>query len=975
MKNLVIVLIFILPIWTILYAMPMKYYQTPDLKLIHFNTAHDYILPHLGRCFENSLFFYQKMFNYTPSQPVTLFLQDFTDIGNAGATAVPFNYITVYIAPFQYAFETLPTYERMSWLMNHEIVHVIAMDQASHRDRLFRGLMFGKVQPESENPISIVYSYLTNPRRYSPRWYHEGIACFLETWTNKGMGRILNPYYEMEFRTLVHDQAHIYDAIGLESEGTAIDFQVGSMSYLYGTRFFGYLAQQNGPEKLIEWTNRNEGSHAYFSDQFKKVYGRSLEQAWSDWISFEKEWQTRNLETLRQYPITQGPAISEQKLGSVSRPWLDRKNSCLYMAVQYPGELAHMIQMDIQNGQIKKLFNIKGPSMYGVSSIAFDSTTQNLFYTSDNKQYRDLNLFDLRSGKSRRLITDLRAGDLAINPIDSTLWGVRRNNGISTIIRLKAPYTDWTALFAFPYGHDPYDIDISPDGNFLSAAISDISGKQRLILMVPQKLLQGNPICDTLYDFDVSSPSNFIFSDDGKYLYGSSYYSGVSNIYRYELAQRDIVILSNSETGLFRPVPFSADSLIAFQHSPYGFSPLWIPNRPLEHVKAIRYMGQLIVEKYPQVKTWFPDSLQKIHLDSLITAKGIYHQIRDIHLLSAYPVVESYKDYASVGYRLKFWNSLGLSRISLSFSISPSSDIPTSEKYHVGFYLRHWDWIVKSGYNTADFYDLFGPTKVSRKGYFSSITYKKSLVFDSPRSLDFSIHLAGYGGLERLPESQNIRTDFTQMLTLKSSLDYQHLQKSLGAVDDENGYRLFLEGQSNLVNQKIYPRLLLKSDWGFPMPFRHSALWIRNAAGVSFGKRNNPFANFYFGGFGNNWIDYNYEKRYHEYFSFPGLDINALGGTSFNRTMLECHLPPVRFRHVGNSLMYLHWVRLSLFTSGLITNLDQSSYRREIYNFGSQLDLQAVFMSQQNLTLSIGYAIAVEDHQTSREFMLSLKLF
>jgi hypothetical protein len=27
----------------------------------------------------------------------------------------------------------------------------------------------------------------------------------------------------------------------MESEGTAIDFQVGANSYLYGTRFFNYL--------------------------------------------------------------------------------------------------------------------------------------------------------------------------------------------------------------------------------------------------------------------------------------------------------------------------------------------------------------------------------------------------------------------------------------------------------------------------------------------------------------------------------------------------------------------------------------------------------------------------------------------------------------------------------------------------------------------------------------------------------------
>ena len=41
----------------------------------------------------------------------------------------------------------------------------------------------------------------------------------------------------------------------------------------------------------------------------------------------------------------------------------------------------------------------------------------------------------------------------------------------------------------------------------------------------------------------------------GRFLYGSSYYSGVSNIYRYDVARRRMEPLSNAETGFFRPLP------------------------------------------------------------------------------------------------------------------------------------------------------------------------------------------------------------------------------------------------------------------------------------------------------------------------------------------------------------------------------------------------------------------------------------
>ena len=108
------------------------------------------------------------------------------------------------------------------------------------------------------------YSYLSVPRAYSPRWYHEGIAVFLETWMSGGLGRALGGYDEMVFRAMVRENAYIYDYVGLESEGTSIDFQVGVNSYMYGTRFFTYLGDKYGPEKLIEWVKRTDGTPPVF---------------------------------------------------------------------------------------------------------------------------------------------------------------------------------------------------------------------------------------------------------------------------------------------------------------------------------------------------------------------------------------------------------------------------------------------------------------------------------------------------------------------------------------------------------------------------------------------------------------------------------------------------------------------------------------------------------------------------------------
>ena len=126
--------------------------ETQNLRLLYYDRSHAYVVPHLASCFENALRFHRKLFDYTPTEKVTVLLQDFGDYGNGGASAVPKNIISVGISPFHYAYETSPANERMNALMNHELVHIVALDKASQLDRLFRSVFFGKVMPSNRNP-------------------------------------------------------------------------------------------------------------------------------------------------------------------------------------------------------------------------------------------------------------------------------------------------------------------------------------------------------------------------------------------------------------------------------------------------------------------------------------------------------------------------------------------------------------------------------------------------------------------------------------------------------------------------------------------------------------------------------------------------------------------------------------------------------------------------------------------------------
>lgn len=952
--------------------------ETKTMRVVYYDPGHAYIIPHLARCFENSMGFYHRFMGYEPYEHVTILLQDFDDYGYAGTSTIPNNYITLGIEPFEYVYETCPTNERFNWVISHELFHVVASEKASRIDRVWRGLFQGKVLAESANPESMLYSYLTSPRRFAPRWYHEGMAVFIETWLAGGIGRSLGGYDEMTFRAMVRDGAFFYDVVGLESEGTASDFQIGQNSYLYGTRFMSHLAVKYGPDKVIAWVNRTDDSKAYYASQFKRVFGADLDDEWQAWIAFEQEWQNENLAAVRAYPLTPEREVCERALGSVSRGFIDREKNRILVAVNYPGEFAHVAAIDLATGEIEKIHGVQTPALYYVTSLAFDEASRTLYYTTNNgKHWRDLNALDVDRKKSTRLITDCRIGDLAFSAADSVLWGVQHHNGISTLVRVSPPYNAWSSILPvmdFRYGTDIFDVDVSPDGKTLTAAMLEITGAVKLVRFATDELMRGAAGYSVLYEFDKTAPANFVFSADGRHLYGTAYQTGVSNVFRWDFANEKMECVTNTEIGYFRPIPMG-DSLVVFSYGAQGFRPVVVADTTLEDVNAVRYLGNEVAIRHPVVMDWKLGSPREVNLDSVTTYRGTYHKFGSVTTSSLYPVVEQYKTYPSVGLRWNLMDPLGLHGGDLKLGVSPSPDIADDERVHAEATYRHFPYTFRATYNKADFYDFFGPTRTSRKGHAFMLTRNDYFISDRPRYLEYTINLAYYGGLERLPYNQNVLATFDSYTAATASLDYRKLQSSIGAVDAEKGIRWSLALDANYVNTDFYTKGTAELDLGFLTPIDHSSIWLRSAAGYSRGDREDSFASFYFGGFGNNYVDHREVKRYRGYDRFPGAGIDGIAGTNFTRLMTEWTLPPVRFRRVGFQQLYCTYARAALFATGMLTNLDDTAFRQEVGNVGGQVDFRLVIFSALESTLSIGYAAAKEHgRRMDTEFMISLKI-
>jgi hypothetical protein len=952
----------------------LSYVETKDARLIYFDPTLTYLSPHALRSFTNALEWQRRVLGWEPYEKTTIMLKDFSDYGNASATPLPRNTLRFDIAPMPFAFETYGASERLYSLMNHELTHVATSDIWSDEDRWWRRLFRGKVFPQWQHPETLLYSYLTMPRFTVPRWYAEGSAVFMETWMDGGLGRAQGGFDEMVFRAMVRDGARFYDPLGLESRGTRVDFQGGANAYLYGTRFFTWLGLAHSPEKVVAWLRRDAGGRRHYADQFAHVFGMPLEKAWQDWVAFEHEFQRRNLEQVRLHPITPHRQLVPTAVGSASRAFHDEKNDVLYSAFDYPGIVAHVGALSLRDGSVRNLGDIKGSFLYKVTSFAWDPATRTAFYATDNLALRDLVALNVDSGEQRRLLEDARIGELVFNPADRSLLGVRHQNGLATLVVIPHPYEEWKQVHTFDYGVVPYDLDVSRDGKLLSASVGEISN-HFLRVWELDKVRAGNLKPLSEFRFGQSVPESFVFSPDGRHLYGSSYYTGVSNIFRYEVATGAVEAVSNAEAGFFRPVPLADGRLIVLAYTAAGFVPAVIEPRIVKDVSAITFLGSEVARKHPVVTTWTVPPPSSVDHEKLIIAQGPYLPLRNMSLQSVFPVLQGYKKYVGAGVHAHIDDPLTLATLGVTVAYTPSGELDRDERAHVDIAYRYLGWHAGASWNRSDFYDIFGPTIRSRRGLALRGGYDEALIFDEPRRLDFRSEIALYNRLDALPGFQNVRATSTRLSTAQAGLYYTNVRKSRGAVDAEKGVAWDAVASVNHAHGDTIPQLRGSLDFGFSLPLAYTSLWLRNAAGYSEGDAADPYANFFFGGFGNNYIDSRTEKRYREYYSFPGFELNEIRGRSFTRHMVEANLPPFVFESIGTPAFHLTWMRPALFASALWTDPARSSERRRYANLGGQVDLRISVLHWNHVILSFGYAVGYRGSaRAGDEWMISLKV-
>ena len=558
-------------------------------------------------------------------------------------------------------------------------------------------------------------------------------------------------------------------------------------------------------------------------------------------------------------------------------------------------------------------------------------------------------------------------------------------------MRLDRDLENPEVIYAFPFGVSVFDADISHDGKWLSFTSQGGNGEHTLLLFNTEELAKAifKPV--KLITWKDSNLGQFRFSLDDKYLIGSSYYTGVSNLWQINIETREMEMLTNTDIGLFAPLEITPGQLLALQFKRDGLQPVLLSREVVRDANAVQLYGQLAYENNKEALEQMGllrDSLPRKNFGDVYNNITSYNVFKEMRFAGAYPIISGFTDARAwnhmtpvLGYRFNVNDPVGLSSMNMSVGLSPWSNNAWKNKFHVDFDWKYYFWNLKAAWNHMDFYDLFGPMRKSRKGYVVQLAYDYTNTLISPYNKSWGFSVAAYGDMDALPLYQEIEMqDVRSMQTASVYGKWAKTRTSLGGVMKEQGCELGVEGYGYLAGGRVYPSVEATGNFGTLVPFdRNTSFWLRTAAGHNFGDEESVFGTTYFGSFRNNYVDHRDAFQYRTTLAMPGATIDAIPAHSFAKATAEFNLRPLRLNNFGALFCYPTWIQCSLFGTGLSAWNPHESHKM-YYSTGIQVTTELVFLNYLKTTLSIGYghlfAPAGFDggRRGNNEFMISLKL-
>ncbi len=497
-----------------------------------------------------------EKYRWKPAGRTHLVLVDKTDSANGLATVIPANYVLLYVTPPD-ADSSLDNYKNyLELLFTHEYTHIIHIDQ----------------HYKVADPMHWIFGKVVAPNGLTPGWMREGIAAYEET-VETGLGRGNGSYAEMLLRTNIYEDT--FPKID-EVAGLGIKWPGSNSQYVYGVKFFMWLAEKYGEDRIIKYTQEYASGLWLFSlnNKARRVWNKSFYQLWDEWQEDLKVKYSSQRDELSQAGLT---SLEDVLSGEDQFSYLTPAPSGEGRAyVRLSNDEENRVVVDIPG---KEPVNIKRTAT-GQLSFSRDGGKQLAFATLAGVEsfnaYGEIFVYDFSKNSLKRLSEkdktkeSLRASDPDFSPLDGgNRWVVMVRTELGTdnlyvfdMAKRKGYFLTDAAKYT-QFSNPRF----SPDGQFIAVSRRENNGYRDIIIYSKS----GDQIRNLTSDASVDNHP--VWSPNGRYVYFTSDKGGVNNIFRTEMNGGQSVRVTNVLTGVFQPqITPDGGALLVSYYGSTGFN-------------------------------------------------------------------------------------------------------------------------------------------------------------------------------------------------------------------------------------------------------------------------------------------------------------------------------------------------------------------------------------------------------------------
>ena len=497
--------------------------QTQNFE-IHFHNGEEQLIPKVVEVAESAHRRVSQFFNWTPEQKTHLILTDRMDFSNAFALPVPRNTMVIIVTPPDDVESIGDYHDWLELVITHEYAHIIHIDKASGIAKGARNI-FGR--------ISIFF-----PNALQPLWVVEGIASYLESQLETGIGRGNNTTYRSLMRLEVASGIKPLSQVNLP----IVSWPAGITRYLYGVYFFNFLRDTYSEEQIKKWVDTYSDNLIPFlvNSNARQVFGKNMDQLWEEFSDYLQREFLPEIEKIKQAGLVEGNQITQQgyltgyphsspngDLLYLKNNWMDEAELMLLPA----GDTTPRPVTEIRSGN----FDVHPEA--GVLLAQIDNF-KNVNYFSDLYQ------IDIPTGSKTRLTEGQRYKHAAWSPDARNIIAVHVKQGNSALHLLDASGKYIKTLWQGTAYEVVSTIDWHPTKNVIAAAMWRPNSHWNIETfdLETMEWMQRTPTSET-----ESQPQ---FTADGRGIIFSADYTGSTNLYQLDIETGSTTQLTNVMGGV-----------------------------------------------------------------------------------------------------------------------------------------------------------------------------------------------------------------------------------------------------------------------------------------------------------------------------------------------------------------------------------------------------------------------------------------